>query len=126
MIYSISSYRKKWFEYTPDKIVNSSSDLVQSNRLILICISYQFDELINFKIKRVLTIVQIYYLEILEKDICIDQLIQIINSLPDLNSIKIHALLLAQSTDLCGAKVDIHSSTNRTNKITKVYLKNYD
>ncbi|CAF4724115.1 unnamed protein product, partial [Rotaria sp. Silwood2] len=67
---------------------------------------------------------QIYHLETLEEDISIDNLIQIINSLPDLISIKIHSLSLAQSIDLLETKVDIHYSTINTNKITKVYLDN--
>ncbi|CAF4684268.1 unnamed protein product, partial [Rotaria sp. Silwood2] len=93
IIYCICPYRKRWYEYTHDKIINSSTDIFKSNRLILQYIfPDQFDELINIKIKRVLTVVQIYHLETLEEDISIDNLIQIINSLPDLISIKIHSL----------------------------------
>ncbi len=110
------SFRKRWYEYTQDNIINTFTDLLKSNRLIIsyIISPYQFDELITVPIKHILTVVQIYHLEYSEDTICIDELIEIIDLLPDLNSIRIHSLSLTE------AEVDVRCLT----KITKVCLDN--
>jgi hypothetical protein len=67
-------------------------------------------------IDHILAVTQIYHLEICKRKIFIDILIEIINCLPELNSLKIHSLSLHEE------EIDIFCSTKYTNKITKVYF----
>jgi hypothetical protein len=71
------------------------------------------------KTKRVLTITQIYHLNIFQKHILISVLIQLISLLPDLITLKIHSFLLNNMTM---GDFLICCSMERTSKITKVYV----
>jgi hypothetical protein len=68
-------------------------------------------------IKNVLSVTKIS-----EEKIFIDILIQITNSLFQLNTMKIHSLSLDQPTDSETEEFIIFPSTKSTNQITKVYL----
>jgi len=71
------------------------------------------------KTKRVLTIIQIYHLNIFQKHILISVLIQLISLLPDLITLKVHSFLLDNVTM---GDFLICCSMERTSKITKVYV----
>ena len=66
----------------------------------------------------------IYHLEIAEEKIFIGLLIQIIDCLPLLGSIKIHSLSLYGSRNLTEKEIEIFSLIEGTSIITKVYLQN--
>ena len=84
----------------------------------------QLQKLITTNIDHVLTISQIYHLEIAEEKIFIGLLIQIIDCLPLLDSIKIHSLSLYGSRNLTEKEIEIFSLIEGTSIITKVYLQN--
>jgi hypothetical protein len=102
----------------------SSNQLGESNRLILTDIaSLEHQDLLTFDITRALTLSQFYHLEISEKTIFIGALIQAVDLLSELKSLKVHSLSLDQPRELCEKEVDIFLSTEDTSKIKKVYLK---
>ncbi|CAF0981059.1 unnamed protein product [Adineta steineri] len=123
IVYFIHPYKKRWYEYVDEKIINCSTDLFKFNPLILNTTSWDvFSESINMKIQRSLTLVQIYHLSIPEVDVIVNELLQILDALPDLISIKIFSLSLAQPKDLYKTRFDVSYSTKKTNKITKFCL----
>ena len=69
-----------------------------------------------------ITFWQCYHLKILEEQIFIDELIQILNLLPELKSLKINSLSLDEPSELWEEEVDSYLSSKETTKITKVYL----
>jgi hypothetical protein len=73
-------------------------------------------------INYILAVAQIYHLEIRKRKVFIDTLIEIINCLPELNSLKIHSLSLYEPSNSYEEEGDTSCSTEGTNKITKVYL----
>jgi hypothetical protein len=73
-------------------------------------------------INSILRVTQIHYLEISLEKILIDILIQITNSLPQVNTMKIHSLSLDQARDSETEELIIFPSTESINQITKVYL----
>jgi len=115
--YSICPYRKRWYEYSQD---NSSVELSKSTRLLLTYIIG--DDIESDDIKRSLTIAQIYHMEISQEKIFIGTLIQAIHLLSELDTLKIHSLLLDQPRYLCFEEMIIFCTTEDTSKITKVYL----
>jgi hypothetical protein len=116
-------YRKQWYEYdTQNKVVNSSTQLSKSSHLTLTFVPpAECIELLIMNINQVLTIAQIYHLEILEK-IFIGTLIQTVGSLSELNSLKVHSLSLYQPRNLFEEEADILCSSEDIIQITKVYL----
>jgi hypothetical protein len=73
-------------------------------------------------IENILNVTQIHHLEISHEKILIDILIQITNSLPQVNTMKIHSLSLDQPRDSETEELIIFPSTKSTNQITKVCL----
>ncbi|CAF3608334.1 unnamed protein product [Rotaria sp. Silwood1] len=123
IMYSVRPYKKRWYEYNTQHENVSSTQYSKSNRLTLTFVpSDECLELFVIDINRVLSIAQIYYLEIPKKKIFIGILIQIIDLLPELNSLKLHSLSLSEPRDLCEEEVDIFTSTEDTSKIINVYL----
>ncbi len=61
-------------------------------------------------------------MEIPNEEIFNGALIQIVDLLSELQTLKIHSLSLEEPRDLCEEEVDILLSREDTNKITKVYL----
>ncbi|CAF4202579.1 unnamed protein product, partial [Rotaria sordida] len=124
IIYSVCPYRQRWYEHDAQyKNINYSIEFLKYNQLTITLVpSDECFELFIISINRILSIGQIYYLEIPNKKIFIGILIQIIDLLPELNSLKIHSLSLSEPRDLCEDEVDICSSMEETSKITNVYL----
>ncbi|CAF3333434.1 unnamed protein product [Rotaria sp. Silwood2] len=80
-----------------------------------------FVKILVEKTKRVLTITQIYHLIIIEKHASSCVLIQLIDLLPDLISLKIHSLSLEQTNDLDNIGLySVHVRNQR--QITAIYL----
>jgi len=122
-INSLVTFRKNWYEFSSDKIVNSAIDLAKSPRLTIVeTLPVELSEQLIMDINHVLPVSQIYYLQISEKKIFSDILIQIINSLPELHSLKIHSLSLYKSRRLTAEEVDIFLLAEERSKITKVCL----
>lgn len=68
----------------------------------------------------ILTVGQIYHLEL--SKVCSNTLIEIINLLPKLDSLKISSLSLKQSNDLSTHETELLSLISNKNQITKVNL----
>jgi hypothetical protein len=73
-------------------------------------------------IRSILSVGQIYHVEIPKQEIFIGSLIRTINLLPELDTIKIHSLSLDQPRELCDEEIQILSSIANTSKITKLNL----
>ncbi|CAF3251842.1 unnamed protein product [Rotaria sp. Silwood2] len=80
------------------------------------------ETMILTKIEYILTITKIYHLEIFEKEISISILIQILNLLSQIITLKIHSLS-TNKRKLTHEEFDILYLMKKTSKITKVYLK---
>ncbi|CAF1260402.1 unnamed protein product [Rotaria sordida] len=125
IVYVVHPYKKRWYEYTDERMVNSSTDLCQCHRLILNITSCdEFNELMKIEIQRILTVVQLYHLEIHDIEMAVDKLLEIIDLFPNLISIKIDSLSLTQANVSCKKIVNISQSTKNTDKITMFYLDN--
>jgi hypothetical protein len=81
-----------------------------------------FEGVMFKEIQRVLTITQIYHLEILEKKISIPVLIQAVNLLSDITTLKNHSLSTDEPIELTVKELLILCSMKETSKITKIYL----
>ncbi|CAF2946029.1 unnamed protein product [Rotaria sp. Silwood2] len=94
--YLIHPYRKRWYENC-----NSIPDLTKFTRLTLTYIlPDSLHESVIVDIKRVLTIAQVYHLEIPEENIFIGALIEALNLVPELNTLKIYSLSLYEPRNL--------------------------
>ncbi|CAF3731105.1 unnamed protein product [Rotaria sordida] len=125
--YTIRSYSKRWYDDMEDNIVNRYVKYSTFTNLTFECIpSSMFEEVMPKEIERVLTITKIYHLEILEKKVSIPALIQIVNLLPDITTLKIHSLSIDETTELTLKELLILCSIKGTSKITKVYLEEID
>jgi hypothetical protein len=113
-------YRKRWYEYHTefDRQYSKSARLTLKDLHLLEC-----EDLITIYINRALSIVQYYHLEIRNDKIFHGALMQVVNCLSELHTLKIHSLSLEEPRDLCEEEVDILLSREDTNQITKVYLK---
>jgi hypothetical protein len=80
------------------------------------------DKVVSKEIKRVLTITQIYHLEIREKKISIPVLIQAVNLLSDITTLKLHSLSRDETIELTVKELLILCSMKETSKITEIYL----
>ncbi|CAF4942257.1 unnamed protein product [Rotaria sp. Silwood1] len=85
-----------------------------------------FEEVIPKEIERVLTISNIYHLEIPAKKVSIPALIQAVNLLPNITTLKVHSLSTDETTELTLKQLLILCSIKETSKITKVYLEEID
>ncbi|CAF2707002.1 unnamed protein product [Rotaria sp. Silwood2] len=70
----------------------------------------------------VLTIAQIYHLEISEENVYVNALIATISLLPELKTLKIHSLSLHKPIMLDSEELISNLSMNYTSKVRKVYL----
>ena len=122
--YLIRPHRNRWYNYPLEKIFINSS---QSTRLIIKCLKYDHvDQFIINCITRLSTLAQIYHLELLEKTISTNALIQNLKYLPDLDTLKIHSLSVDRSTIHDSQDSNTSSSTSNPNRITKIYLENME
>jgi hypothetical protein len=116
-------FSKRWYDDTKNNIVNCSVEHSTFTSLTFERIpDYMFEGVVPKEIERVLTITQIYHLEILEKKISIPVLIQVVNLLPDITALKIHSLSTDETQELTVKELFIVCSMEETSKITKVYL----
>jgi hypothetical protein len=79
-------------------------------------------DLITIYINRALSVAQYYHLEIPNEQIFNGTLLEVVDLLSELQTLKIHSLSLEEPRDLCEEEVDILLSREDTNQITKVYL----
>ncbi|CAF1328554.1 unnamed protein product [Rotaria sordida] len=123
IIYSIRPYTKKWYEYVQHEIINSSIQLFQSAQLELTFIFYGAElKFLISNINLVLTVADIYHLNISDRTISVGVLIQIIYFLPKLISLKICSLSFSQSRNLSKKQIERFLQISERSKITKVYF----
>ena len=121
IIYSIRPYKKRWYEQP--NIDNTTIELIKSVRLSISYVSPdEYHELVVRDIEKILSATHVYHLEISEKQIPIDILIQITNALPDVTTMKLHSLSLDQVEHSETEQPLIYPSTISINQITKIYL----
>ncbi|CAF1344341.1 unnamed protein product [Adineta steineri] len=123
--YSIQPLKKRWYEDTHDKIINSSVKHSQSNQLSFDLYSIlcgESDEALIERIYYTSSVSLFYHVEISFDKICIGLLIQIIDILPQLISLKLHSLSLTKPTKLSSKEIDSLSSRKNTSQIKYVYL----
>ncbi|CAF1044257.1 unnamed protein product [Rotaria sp. Silwood1] len=121
--YSIRPYRKRWYEDTQDKNFNSSVEYSKSARLIITFIdNHDFEETTIMSITYILTVAQIYHLEISEENVHVGVLIGVVSLLSELTTLKIHSLSLHVPRMLNSEEIHTLSSIEDTSKVTKVYL----
>ncbi|CAF3491262.1 unnamed protein product [Rotaria socialis] len=117
ILYLVSSYRKRWYEYK-----NCTVDYLESTQLT---INYVFDgepaDCLLMYIKSILNRVQIYHLDI-QRKISVDRLMQIIHLLPDLITLKINSLSFYRS--FFKEEFPTTCSIEHASKIKKVYIEN--
>ncbi|CAF3361724.1 unnamed protein product [Rotaria sp. Silwood2] len=118
---------KRWYDDIEDNILNRYVKHSTFTNLTFECVpNSMFEEVMPKEIERVLTITKIYHLEILENKISIPALIQVVNLLPDITTLKIHSLSTDETTELTLKELLILCSIKQTIKITKVYLEEID
>ncbi|CAF1449856.1 unnamed protein product [Adineta steineri] len=118
VLHSIHPYKKRWH----DNI--SSNKFFESLRLNLICPSREeYLELPETNIYNIFTTTHFHYLEIQKEKIDFSILINIIDSLSELDSLKIHSLSLSSTKSLSMEKI-IRQFISNKNKITKICLEN--
>jgi hypothetical protein len=107
------TFRKRWYDDPEDQIAKSTIQISKSAKLI-IYEHFHIKTTIAIITKRILTIGQIYHLEFSKSKIFTGLLIQIIDLLPDVITLKIHSLACREPANLS------------KNKISKVYLHELD
>jgi hypothetical protein len=121
------SYSKRYYDDRQDNSVDCSIEYSKLPGLTLARISgCIFERVIPKTIERVLSISQIYHLEILQKKVSMSVLIQAVNRLPDITTLKIHSLSTDKTTELPVKELLILCSMTETSKITKVNLEEID
>ncbi|CAF1322817.1 unnamed protein product [Adineta steineri] len=124
--YSIQPLKKRWYEDTQDKIINSFVKHSQSNQFILDLYTIpgrdNYEELIE-TINYILFVSLFYHLEIPYDTIFTGLLIQILDVLPQLISLKLLSLSFNKPRKLSLQEIDILSSRKNTSQIKYVYLK---
>ncbi|CAF4675745.1 unnamed protein product, partial [Rotaria sp. Silwood2] len=93
--YFVRLYRKRWYEYTQEKILNSSVEYSKSTRLIITFVDNDdFEEPMTIDTTHILTVAQIYHLEISEETVHVAALIEVVSLLSELTILKIYSLSL--------------------------------
>ncbi len=81
--------RKTWYDYFQDNYIQY---LTYPTLILTNFFTFTYDEMIFDEIKRVLSITQIFHLNIIEKQISTHILIKLIILLSDLITLKLHSL----------------------------------
>ncbi|CAF1412273.1 unnamed protein product [Rotaria sordida] len=117
--YIIYPYKKRWYDYIDDNNIeySTSTSLILTNFIIP-----SYDEIIFEQIKRIITIQQIYHLNI-EKSIFLGVLIQLVNKLPFLITLKLDSLSYKGKIKLNYRDFSRIVTIKNPIKITKVYIK---
>ncbi|CAF1208570.1 unnamed protein product [Rotaria sp. Silwood1] len=127
IIYSIRPYQKRWYEYdTEHNMINSSDQLSKSIRLSLdeVCPErWTKTMFIHDYINHVLTLTQIYHLEI-HKKIFTDKLMEILRLLPGVTTLKIYSLSVLQQGNLSDDEIEFLYILLPKNQIKKICFDN--
>jgi hypothetical protein len=110
-------------------VVYSSNELSKSNQLT--CVSHSDTEYmrstpVTMDIKHVLTVLPIYHLQLIEEKTVVGELIEVMDLLREVKTLKISCLSIYYGRDNWEEKYDLLSSLKSTSKITKVCLVNID
>ncbi|CAF3289079.1 unnamed protein product [Rotaria socialis] len=125
IIYSIRPYKKRWYEHNvQDNTMDSFDEWSKSMRLVL-SDAYQEEWCKSLTVKNyihhVLTVTQIYHLYIYFQ-ISIDKLSNILQMLPELDSLEIYRFLYTDSDDPLLEDIESPFDLIAKNRITKLYL----
>ncbi|CAF1396824.1 unnamed protein product [Rotaria sp. Silwood1] len=118
-IYSIHSYKGRWYDIDPVNEISNSTRLKITNLP-----DDDNDDLmmvLDLIIRDILSITQIYHLEILEENISSQILLKTINKFSALDTLKISSLELSESNYSFIENKYSHFKSKK-NKITKIYL----
>ncbi|CAF4240070.1 unnamed protein product [Rotaria socialis] len=126
IIYSIRPYKKRWYEHNVQgNTMNSFDEWSKSMRLVL-SDAYQEQWCKSLTVKdyihHVLTVTQIYHLNI-TCQISIDNLSNVLQMLPKLDSLEIYRFVYAGSDDPPLEDIQSLFDLVAKNRITKLYLK---
>ncbi|CAF1225563.1 unnamed protein product [Adineta steineri] len=115
---TIKPYRKKWYEF-----INIDNDLNVNHLTLLTIRDIPMDKYIETydKIEWLIDVATIYHLEICD-DVFIGTIINIMNILSSLDSLKLSSIKLPNTTLLSMEELDEINHAVDNNKITKVYL----
>ncbi|CAF1256079.1 unnamed protein product [Adineta steineri] len=117
----IKPYRKKWYEFI--NIDNNDFNVYHST---LLTIRYnpidEYRQVLLDEIEWIVDVATIYHLEICEHDFFIGAIIEIMNLLPDLDSLKLLSITLPTTTLLSIEEREEINFIVDNNEITKVYL----
>ncbi|CAF0898109.1 unnamed protein product [Rotaria sp. Silwood1] len=114
--YKIRPYNEKWYDDRSNNIINYSTNLT---------LKFIYDSILK-EIERILTITNIYHLEIFEKEMSIPILIQIVNRLSEITTLKIHSLSTDNTAQITLEEIDMLFLMKNTSNITMVYLEQID
>jgi hypothetical protein len=110
-------FRKKWFDYVEEELYQSAELSITNTKS---------NDLIKVDVKQMLMITKIYHLELLNIRVFSQSLILLLRLLPDLNSLKIHSLLVKESQMLNEEDRINFDNLKITNKIKKVYIESIE
>ncbi|CAF1045069.1 unnamed protein product [Rotaria sordida] len=121
-IYSVHSYKERWYDIDP------ANEISNSTRLKITNLPDDDDDddddlmmVLDLIIRDVLSITQIYHLEISKENISSSILLKIINKFSALDTLKISSLELSESKYSSIENKYSHFKSKK-NKITKIYL----
>ncbi len=107
-----------WHEYIEDK----SIEYLTSTSLLTNFLIISYDEMLFEKTKHVLSITQIYHLDICQKNVLTYVLIKLMSLLPDLIRLKLHSSPLGDMTELSVEELYDFCSIIIDSKIQRVHL----
>ncbi|CAF3327288.1 unnamed protein product [Rotaria socialis] len=114
--YKIRPYNKKWYHDTNNNIINYSTNLT---------LTFIYDSILK-DIELTLTVTKIYHLEIFDKEISISILVQILNRLSQIITLKIHSLSTDKRAEVTVEQLNMLCLMKSTSKIAKVYVEHID
>ncbi|CAF4321634.1 unnamed protein product [Rotaria sp. Silwood2] len=120
--YIVRPYR--WYEDVKNEALHSPIDYSKLTRLTISwCRDVDFNEIVLECIMRILTITNIYHLEIIEESVNIPLFIRLLNVLTDVETLKIHSITW-DNQELDYEEFSMASSTRESSKVKKVYIEN--
>ncbi|CAF3025305.1 unnamed protein product [Rotaria sp. Silwood2] len=121
--YIVHPYNKRWYDDTDEINVNYSIEPCKLTGLTFGHMAdFTFEGYMFKKIQRILTITQIFYLNILENHILTSVLIKLLDELPDLIVLAMHSLSFDKTKDSSVRTYDDIYSMRDKSKIKKVYI----
>jgi hypothetical protein len=117
IIYSIYPYKYlPWYKSTKNDLNSMATLTIEAIR------SDESLKLLLTNINWISTVTTIYHLKIYQRPISIRTLVDIINILPILDSVKIYSLSLSKSKRLSSKERKFLTDIKKNNRVTKVYL----